>query len=149
MKILCPSKSLSPLLNTVELGELNDQIINAVFLPLPPKDAQRIGEKALETKKPYSLLLKQEITSSLSLQERKDFYLAEEKFHLGELEKLPPEPYRNDPYQKALSALEKKRLGSFCLKVRNPPPANTPGRDLRRKRWPERRHRPASRHDGP
>lgn len=118
MKILCPSKSLSPLLNTVELGELNDQIINAVFLPLPPNDAQRIGEKALETKKPYSLLLKQQITSSLSLQERKDFHLAEEKFHLGELEKLPPEPYRNDPYQKALSALEKKRLGSFCLKVR-------------------------------
>ena len=103
MKILCPSKSLSPLLNTVELGELNDQIINAVFLPLPPKDAQRIGEKALETKKPYSLLLKQEITSSLSLQERKEIHLEEEKFHLGELDELPLVLFRYDLFLYVLS----------------------------------------------
>lgn len=118
MKILCPSKSLFPLLNTVEKGELCDQIINVVFLPLSPKDARRMGKKALETKKPYSSLLRQEIISSLSLQEQEDFHRVEKEFHLGDLKELPPSSYQNDPYQKALSHLEWERLGSFCLKVR-------------------------------
>lgn len=118
MKILCPSKSLLPLLNTVKKGELTDQIINAVFLPLPPQDAKRLGKQSQEVKKSYSLLLKQEILSSLSIEEQEDFHLADKEFGLSNLVELNPTPYQNDPYQKALSTLEKKRLGSFCLKVR-------------------------------
>ncbi len=118
MNILCPSKSLFPLLNTVKKGELSDQIINTVFLPLPPKVARRIGKKASEMKKPYPLLLRREILSTLSLQEQEDFVLVEKEFHLDDLKELTPSSYQSDPYQKALSHLEKERLGSFCLKVR-------------------------------